>query len=70
MADCDEHESWTHRRAMEAHTALEKQGVHDLEAIHRWTRMVEVMATNMPNRSWAKYGIDAKRAREPELAIS
>lgn len=60
MNDCDESESWTERRAKAVREALAPQGAGDLEAIHRWTRYVEILATGMsPEQLRDEFRIDA-----------
>ena len=57
MDDCDENEAWTARRAEAVRAALADQAV-DLEAIHRWTRWVEILATGMQPESLATLGYE------------
>ena len=57
MDCCDEYGSWTHQRMENARTALSEQGMSEFGPIHRWTRLLEIMATDMPSGSWANFGI-------------
>lgn len=59
MDDCDESEAWTARRAEAVRHALTDQGVGDLEAIQRWTRRVEILASGIQPESLQKLGMDA-----------
>ncbi len=58
MDDCEENEAWTARRTQATRTTLVDQGAKDLEAIHRWTRYVEILATGMSQKALAELGID------------
>ena len=52
-------EAWTARRAEAVRAALADQAV-DLEAIHRWTRWVEILASGMQPESLATLGYDLR----------
>ncbi|MCY4381869.1 MAG: hypothetical protein OXE44_01810 [Nitrospinae bacterium] len=58
MDNCEENEAWTARRMEAVRTALVDQGADDLEAFHRWTRYVEILATGMSQEALAELGID------------
>ena len=58
MEECEEPEAWTVRRAETVRSALAQQG-GDLQAISRWTRWTEILATDMRPQSLATLGIDA-----------
>ena len=55
----EESEAWTARRMETVRSVLAAQGNGNLEEIHRWTRLVEILATGMGPESLAKFGIDS-----------
>ena len=60
MNDCTESESWTAQRVLRARSALEATGECNTDKAHRWTRLAEVLATDISKETWKDLGIDAE----------
>lgn len=59
MEECEDSEAWTAQRAEDVRTVLANQGDGDLAELHRWTRWIEILATDMRPESLAELGIDS-----------
>lgn len=71
MDDCKESESWTARRVKVVREALAAQGAEDLEAIHRWTRYIEILATGMSQeRLRGEFHIDSEAIEHRSWPLS
>ena len=60
MDDCDPHEAWTMQRLDAVHSAFREEASEDLEALNRWTRSTEMLATGMSPKSLAELGVDTE----------
>ena len=58
MENCAEGESWTAQRINTVRQAFERHGTNDHDQIQRWTRLLEILATDMPEVEWKDFGID------------
>ena len=58
MDDCNADESWTAKRVENVRTALQAESAEDMDALRRWTRGLEILATGMNSGSLAEFGVE------------
>ena len=58
MDDCDEDESWSAQRVKFVQAALRAQNPDKFDAIRKWTRFVEILASGMRSESLLAFGME------------
>ncbi|MCY3820137.1 MAG: hypothetical protein OXH52_12365 [Gammaproteobacteria bacterium] len=59
MDDCDPDEAWTRQRLDVVRSALKEELSGDFDALNKWTRSAEMLATGMSPQSLARLGVEA-----------